>query len=138
MQKIKPVILILRGQTQKDRAAEIIQTIPIEPLMEVTIKLHKDSKSLAQLRTVHKWVKEVQTHYQESEGTFYRVDALKEYFKGMFGVLDIIETPDGRKEILKSFADYKLHEMQKFMDDMNHYCGSKQIWLTIPGLDDQH
>jgi hypothetical protein len=136
MQKIKPIKLILRSQLQVDRAVEILQTIPLEPLMEVTISKHKDKKSLAQLRTVHMWIKEVQTHYQETEGKFFRIDAMKEYFKGLFGVIDIVDTPAGQKEILKSFSDYTVEEMREFMDKMNHYCGSElRIFLTIPNID---
>lgn len=138
MRKIKPIKLILRSKLQVDRAVEIIQMLPEEPLMQVTISQFKDSKSLAQLRTVHMWVKEVQTHYQESEGKFYKIEALKQYFKELLGVLDVIETPAGQREVLKSFADYSVEEMSEFMDKMNHYCGSElRIFLTIPGLEDQ-
>lgn len=137
MKKTRPIKIILRGQQQFDRAVHILQTIPAEPIMEFTLKPFKDSKSIAQLRTVHLWMKEVQEYFQESEGKFYTIAALKEYFKGLFGIIDIVETPTGTKEIVRSFADYSVDEMSKFMQKMEHYCGSElRIFLTIPGLDE--
>ena len=129
--------IILRGMPQVDRACEIIRMLPLEPLMVVTIAQHKDSKSLAQLRTVHMWLREVQDFFQEAHGKYYHLDALKEHFKGLFGVVEVMEAPSGNKTIVKSFADYTVDEMSQFMDDMNHYCGSElHLFLTLPGIDE--
>lgn len=134
--KINPIIL--RGKPQVDRAIEIIKSLPLNPVMVVKITEFKDSKSLAQLRTVHMWVKEVQEWFQETQGKYYTVDALKDYFKNMFGLYETSETPTGELFKLKSFASYTLAEMREFMDKMNHYCASElHIFLTIPGLEDQ-
>ena len=135
--KIKPVKIILRGMPQVDRAIEILRMLPLEPVMQVEIKVLKDSKSLAQLRTVFMWLKEIQTCFQESQGVFYTTEALQEWAKGLFGVTQILDMPDGtQRVILKSFADYEMPEMSKLMEDMLHYCGSElRIYLTIPGED---
>ena len=133
---MKPITIILRGMPQVDRATEILRMLPLEPVMEVTIRQHKDSKSLAQLRTVHMWIKEIQEAFQESHGKFYTVDSLKEWLKGLFGIIDILETPKEKVEVVRSFADYSQEEMSKFMETMSHYCGSElRIFLTLP--DDQ-
>jgi len=135
--KIKPVKIIIRGERQLHRAIDVLNMLPAEPVMQVEIKPFKDSKSLAQLRTVHGWLREVQEVFQESQGKFYTIEALKEYFKNLFGVTQILDLPDGtQRVILKSFADYEMPEMSKLMEDMLHYCGSDlRIYLTIPGED---
>jgi hypothetical protein len=135
--KIKPVKIILRGMPQVDRAIEILRMLPLEPVMQVEIKVLKDIKSLAQLRTVHGWLREVQEVFQESQGKFYTIDSLKEHFKSLFGVTQILDMPDGtQRVILKSFANYEMEEMATMMEKMLHYCGSElHIYLTIPGDD---
>jgi hypothetical protein len=111
--------------------------LPLEPVMQVEIKVLKDSKSLAQLRTVFMWLKEIQTCFQESQGVFYTTEALQEWTKGLFGVTQILDMPDGtQRVILKSFANYEMEEMATMMEKMLHYCGSElHIYLTIPGDD---
>ena len=134
--KINPIIL--RGQPQVDRAIEILKALPLNPVMVVKITEFKDSKSLAQLRTVHMWIKEVQESFQGTHGKYYRIDDLKDWFKSLFGIIEISDTPDGDMQKYKSFKDYTLEEMREFMDKMSHYCASElHIFLTIPGLEDQ-
>lgn len=138
MNKIKPIKIILISMAQFDRAVHILQTIPQEPVMEFSLKPFKDSKSLAQLRTVHGWIKEVQVAFQESHGKFYTVEALKYHFKDLFGVVDVIDTPNGPKTELKSFAKYSVEEMSNLMEHMEHYCGSElRIFLTIPNAPEE-
>ena len=122
---------------QVDRAIEILRMLPLEPVMQVEIKVLKDSKSLAQLRTVFMWLKEIQTCFQESQGVFYTTEELQEWTKGLFGVTEVLNLPDGKKKIiLKSFSKYTMEEMQLFMNGVDHYCGSElHIYLTIPGND---
>jgi hypothetical protein len=119
---------------QFDRAVHILQTIPQEPVMEFSLKPFKDSKSLAQLRTVHGWIREIQEAFQESQGKFYTIESLKEWLKGLFGVTELLDMPDGTQRLVyKSFADYKMQEMSTLMEKMEHYCGSElRIFLTIP------
>lgn len=68
---------------------------------------------------------------------FYTVEAWKEYFKELFGEIEVLETPNGPVSRYKSFSKYTVDEMRKFMDAMNHYCGSElEIFLPLPGVDD--
>ena len=46
--KAKPIKIILRGEQHRDRAVEILRMLPFEPVMEVTIKPFKDSRTLEQ------------------------------------------------------------------------------------------
>lgn len=118
----------------RQRAIDAINGLPLEPVQVVEIKIRKDSKTLAQLRTVYGWFKFISTEYAEATGKFYQSETWKHHLKERFGLTVEKETFGGVRTEMKSLADYNIKEMSKFMDDVNHFVGSEfQIFVPLPG-----
>ncbi len=127
-----PAINIISGNCS--RLYQVCESLDTEKRWQVNIKEWKESISDAQRRTVHGWFRFISQQYAEATGKHYSPASWKIYFKERFGLWNEIETLDGIKTELKSLADYKMPELSKLMDDINHFCGSEfNIFVPIPG-----
>jgi len=129
--------ITIREERHLQRVLDIVRDLPLEPPHVVSIEPYKDSKTLAQVRTVHGLIRQIQVFFAESQGKAYTMDALKDYFKGLFGEVEVLETPAGVKERYMSFADYKIDQMAKFIDNLDRHCVSEfGLYLVMPGMED--
>ncbi len=118
----------------RQRVIDAIKSLPLEPVQVVEIKVRKDSKTLAQLRTLYGWFRYISTEYAEATGKFYQAETWKYHLKERFGLTVEKETFDGVRTEMKSLADYNIKEMSKFMDDVNLFVGSEfSIYVPLPG-----
>ena len=121
-------------EQHRQRVIDAIKSLPLEPVQVVEIKVRKDSKTLAQLRTVYGWFRYISSKYAEAGGKYYLPETWKKELKNRYGVWVEEETFKGVEMVLKSLADYNIKEMSKFMDDVNHFVGSEfSIFVPLPG-----
>ena len=114
-----------------------IEKLNYNPVWEIEIRRWRDTKTLPQLKTCHMWMKEAQEFFSETRGKYYTIDVLKDYFKGLLGITEVVETPAGPKSRLKSWADYSNEEMREFMDKMLNYCPAELgLFITLPNFED--
>lgn len=117
-----------------DRVVAYLATLEDDKRYTCEIKEQKESKSIAQLRTVHGWFRFISIEYADATGTYYSPDAWKVYFKDRFGVEIGYDTLEGEKREQKSFEKYNVKEMSELMDNINHFCGSEfSIFVPLPG-----
>lgn len=127
----------LTSTDKVNEAIKAMRSVGFDETHVVRIEPEKKDKTYPQLKTVHMWIKEVQQMFQESHGKYYTDEDLKYWFKSLFGIVEIYETPNGKRKRYKSFADYTAEEMSTFMDTMSHYCLTElELFLTLPGYED--
>lgn len=128
------VKITIATEQHRQRAINAIKSLPLEPIQVVETKVRKDSKTLAQLRTVYGWFRFISTEYAAAGGKFFHPEVWKHELKTRFGLWVEKETFKGTRTELKSLADYNITEMSKFMDDVNHFVGSEfSIFVPLPG-----
>jgi hypothetical protein len=116
------------------RIGEVLAALSPDTVWTVTIKERKDSKTLAQLRTIYGWFRYISTEYAEATGKYYQAETWKYHLKDRFGLTVEKETFGGVRTEMKSLADYNIAEMSKFMEDVNHFVGSEfSIFVPLPG-----
>ena len=131
------VKFVLISNDHKQRAIDYILSQPLEHKLVVEVKPYKSSKTLPQLRTVHMHIREIKQFFKESAGKFFTDDDIKYWLKSLFGIVEIYDTPTGQRKRYKSFADYKIDEMSKLIDEYMAYCVTEfGLYLTLPGYED--
>jgi len=120
------------------RAIEYIKKQNYDRPVVVTVRRWSEKKTLPQLRTIHLWIHEARTFFGETRGKYFTDEELKDWVKSLFGLVEIYETPNGKRKRYKSFADYTLEEMRKLMDDFQNYCATEfQLFLTTPDMPEE-
>jgi len=105
-----PKVFILRNEDIRNNCLLYINEAPLEPLYKVEIKLHKESRSLAQNRLVHKWFSDV----AKEIGCSPR--GVKHSMKSGYGLVDFYTDINGEIiEELRSTANYSVQEMADFI-----------------------
>lgn len=127
----------IRNPADKKKVIDKIDQLSYSDGWQVEITKFKERKTLPQLKTIHMHIRETQDFFRDSAGKFYTDDQLKDWIKSLFGIVEIYETPTGKRKRYKSFADYTCEEMSKLIDDYMNYCVSELgLYLTLPGRED--
>jgi hypothetical protein len=149
-------VITLKSEYQRDHAINTIRELPLEPVCDVHITLHKENRSLAQNRLLHKWFGEI------SKETGETTEDVKIRYKGKF-LIDIYmqredseyaQTINTLRELyrqghkkdatylhaqvvrLTSTADANIEEMTEFLNLIEMDAGTHGIQLSRP--DDYH
>jgi len=96
---------------------------------EVIIQEAKNSRSLAQNRLFHMWMREISQGWAEATGEFHAPDVWKEYFKRLHLGQETIRGVS----VTRQTSKLKVAEMADFLTWIDHYVGSELgITLTHP------
>lgn len=125
---------VIRSGEIASRAASVVAGLPCDPLLEVVIRPHKSKRSLQQNALLHAWLREISQQHAESHGTFYKPELWKEYFRELFLGQKVLEVCGKVFERKVSTTELTVEEMTRFMEQIDHYCGSElHIFLPRPG-----
>jgi hypothetical protein len=117
------------------RIQQAFDNTPQDGSHVVSIKKRDNSKSAAQIRTIHNILTHIGQEYAAAGGKFYSLDAWKEYMKGLFGATEEVDTPDGIKVRQKSYSRYTTKEMADHISAVDHYAASELgILVPLPGV----
>lgn len=77
--------IVLRGETERDRACAVIHGLPFDPKhpWEIVVRKHKKKRTLEQNKRYHAVCSEIAEQLYV-DGRQYDTDTLKEFFKRMF------------------------------------------------------
>jgi len=96
---------------------------------EVIIQEAKNSRSLAQNRLFHMWMREISQGWAEATGEFHAPDVWKEYFKRLYLGQETIRG----MSVTRHTSKLKVTEMAEFLTWIDHYVGSELgVTLTHP------
>lgn len=102
--------------------------------MEAVLREHKSKRSLAQNNLLHAWMRFISMQVYESRGDFIPPEKWKLYFKSLFLGEESFEVNGKIITQVRSTAKMKVKEMNEFLTNIDHYCGSEfGIYLPRPG-----
>lgn len=117
----------LISELVRNNAANAVMCAPVG--FEVIIQEAKNSRSLAQNRLFHMWMREISQGWAEATGEFYAPDVWKEYFKRLHLGQDTVRGIS----VTRQTSKLKVAEMADFLTWIDHYTGSELgITLTHP------
>ena len=124
---------VIRDKALRERAMREVSVIQKDPVMQVTIKPYKASRSVAQNRLLWMWYGEIRNHLAETTGEQYTNDDIHEYFKDKF--LDKRVVDIGERPIVVTASTSKLDtsEMSWYLERLDIYCADElNLQLTHP------
>ena len=129
---------ILRDSSIRDRlitnlnALEIDQAAPLE----VTIKLYKKNRSLAQNNLLWKWLAEIANHVRSEHGIKTDSISLKEEFQHRFlGYLDYTDSQGWKNPRIRGTSELNTSEFTEFLNQIEIYASS-ELGLLLPHPED--
>lgn len=130
---MKSTTFTISNEQARERACEVINSIPIDPLHEVVIKEKKANRSLAQNSLLHRWMSEVSQQIMATHGKFYSPEHWKWYFKDMFLGNESIAFKNKTITQLKSTSKLKVGPFAEFLTTIDRYCITEMgICLSQP------
>jgi len=110
---------VIRDKAIRERAMRAVSVIQHEPLMQVTIKEYKKSKSQEQLGYLFGVVfKKIQAHLQDSAGLHYSVDDIYQWFIHEYGQGHVIEIGGKIKVTTLTVSKMTTLEMSEFITNV--------------------
>lgn len=145
------MIIKVVGEQQKKAAIQMISSLHFDPVMQVEVREWKENRSLAQLRLYWMWV----TQYAADQGLtkeeahhFFKEKLLLPiYCRDKPDYNELIESVrkvwrTGEKVMacqmkdaivdLTSTRDADVDQFSEYLDDMDKFCLSNQIYLSRP------
>ena len=133
-----PKPITIRNSAMRDRAKQIIDALPEEPVCVVSFSVMKDTRSLKQNRLYWKWLGILRVHMADSTGEFHAEEDLHEWLMKKFLPLRTIEVAGELVPIRRSTKGLNVEKMAKYMTLVDRHCAdSLHLWLPQPGQENE-
>ena len=129
---------ILTSAQVRDKAAEMVRGLTLDPVHEVVVRPYRKDRTLAQNATLHLWMTVVSQWAGEHHGKFFPSSHWKEYFKQMFLGEETIRI--GKRVITRTVptSSLKVKQFAELLDSIDHYVGAEFEDCDLPHSDDNY
>lgn len=136
---MKPATYTLTTQRSADAAIAaigiIVKSLPQVVIMEVIIREHRSSRSLAQNRLMWSWNRQIATHLEETMGEIHSDEAIHAYLKQTFLPMQVAKIRGEVVRERKSTAKLNTKEMSEYMEKVDMWA-SRDLGLVLDHPDD--
>lgn len=131
---MKPQTYTLTTQRSADAAIAAIgiiaKSMPQVVIMEVIIREHRSSRSLAQNRLMWAWNKQIATYIEETSGEIHSDEAIHAYLKQTFLPMQVATVRGEVVRERKSTAKLNTKEMSEYMEKIDMWA-SRDLGLVL-------
>ncbi len=122
------MIVTLDSDARKEYAAKQLARVPVDAGMEMEIRVHADSRTLAQNRKYWAILNEITAQMPaQLDSTWYSAEMYHEYFKRLFLGTEVMEIDGKIYHAPKSTRKLKVKPFAKYLEKLDWWCAEHNV-----------